>query len=117
MAKLIKQKKVKVKAIEPYWDAIVAVWFKFCVDYKGDKPSFDGSAPRDLKSIMKQLRERAEEKGIEWSELAAVTRLSKFLEVANTYKYLNEHWLLSNINRQKDIIFFDISKQYSQNKK
>lgn len=112
---VVKQRKKKF--IEPYWDAIVGVWFKFCIDNYGDKPSFDGSAPRDLKSIMKQLRERAEERGIEWSELAAVTRLNKFLEVANTYKYLNENWLLSNINRQKDTIFFNLSKQYSQNKK
>lgn len=117
MAKSVKTPKPKKqKFIEPHWDVIVQTWFKFCVDFKGDKPSFDGSAPRDLKNIIKELRERAESKNIEWSELAAVTRLNKFLQVANTYKYLNENWLLSNINRQKDIIFFNLAKQFSQNK-
>lgn len=111
MAKSTKKPK-EPKFIEPHFQVMVSTFFKFCVDFKGDKPSFDGSAPRNLKNICKQLRERAEEKGIEWTELAAVTRLNKFLETANTYKYLNENWLLQNLDRNKDMIFFNLAKQY-----
>jgi hypothetical protein len=42
--------------------------------------------------------------------------LNKFLEVAFSYDWLKNNWLLSNIDRQKDTIFFNIAKQYSQNK-
>ena len=91
----------------------VDTWFKFCVNKFGEPPSFDGSSPMNLKNIIKQLRQRAEAKNIEWSELAIVTRLNKFLETAYTYNWLKNNWLLQNIDRKKDTIFFDIAKQHS----
>jgi hypothetical protein len=119
MAKEVKIKKEpkpkKPKQIEPHWNKAVETWFKFTTDKFNAPPSFDGSAPRDLKCIITQLRQRAEAKNIEWSELALVTRLNAFLDAAYTYQYLRTHWLLLNINRQKDIIFFDLAKAYSKN--
>lgn len=104
----------KQKTIEPYWDEAVKTWFKFCVDKFGEPPSFDGSAPRDLKLIVHQLRIRAEAKNIEWTELALVTRLNAFLEFAYSMQWLKTNWLLSNLNRQKDNIFFQLAKQYAK---
>lgn len=116
MAKEVKIKKEPKpkKQIEPHWNKAVETWFKFTTDKFNAPPSFDGSAPRDLKCIITQLRQRAEDKNIEWSELALVTRLNAFLDAAFTYQYLRTHWLLLNINRQKDIIFFDLAKAHAK---
>jgi len=117
MAAVAKEKKKRVKKVpEPHWQAAVSVWYKFTEQKKGTVPSFDGSAPRDLKAIIKQLRERAEAKNIEWSELALTVRLNAFLERAYTYNWLQNNWLLFNINRQKDTIFFDLAKNNAQNR-
>lgn len=43
----------RVKEVEPYWSEMVEIWFKICRDKFGDTPTFDNSAPRDLKAIVK----------------------------------------------------------------
>ena len=73
-------------------------------------PSFDGSAPRDLKSIIQVLRKRAEDKNIQWTFEVATTRFRHFLEHALMDKWLSENWLLMNISRQKDRLFFKITQ-------
>lgn len=108
MAKKIKEK----KAPELYWNELVGVYFDFTKQKFHDVPSFDGSAPRDLKTIIQTLRKRAEDKGVEWTHEVATTRFRHFLEWAYMDKWLSENWLLMNINRQKDKIFFSITKQY-----
>ena len=110
------KKSKQPKQPEPHFQLMVSTYFKWCVDNKGDKPSFDGSSPRNLLLIVKQLRQRAEDKNIEWTELAAVTRLNAFLDVANTYQWLSDHWTLFNLDRQKDTIFFNIAKRNGTNK-
>lgn len=106
----------KVKEAEPYWSEMVNIWFKICQDKFRDKPTFDGSAPRDLKSIVKSLRERTESINIQWTEDVARQRLYSFLDFAYTSNHwLQTHWLLSNINRQKDALFFNLRKSISLN--
>ena len=97
---------------EPYWNELVEVYFTFCQRKFNEKPSFDGSSPRDLKNIIRSLKKRAMDAGVEWTYGVAATRLNKFLESAYSDQWLQNNFLLSNINRQKDKIFFNTSRQY-----
>lgn len=108
-------KKIKQpKKIEPHWSEMVELWFKFCRDNFGDDPTFDGSSPRNLKSIIKSLRERAEHSGYEWTIGTARYRFTRFLEFAIKDNWLRNNWMLFNIDRQKDKIFFQIRKSTNQ---
>lgn len=111
MTRIKKEKKPKV--IEPYWNDLVQVYFEFTKTKFSEPPSFDGSAPRDLKSIIQVLHKRAEEKGIEWTQEVAKTRFKMFLDFAFSDWWLSENWLLQNINRQKDKIIFKATKNRS----
>lgn len=108
MAKIKKEK----KAPEPFWNDFVAIFFEFTKSKFGDTPSFDNSAPRNLKNIVSVLRKRAEDKKVEWTYEVATSRFRHFLEWAYQDKWLSENWLLQNIDRQKDKVFFSISRQY-----
>lgn len=104
---MAKAKKVKAGP-EPYWNEFVEIWFNFCREKFSEPPSFDGSAPRDLKSIIKTLHERAIKSNVEWTLNVAQFRFKNFLDFAYQDYWLKNNWLLSNINRQKDKIFFNI---------
>lgn len=107
-----KKPKNSPKPPELYWNDIVGIYFEFTKSKFHDTPSFDGSAPRDLKNILQTLRKRAEDKQVEWTYEVATTRFRHFLEWAFADKWLSENWLLMNIARQKDKIFFAITRQY-----
>lgn len=116
MAKAIKEKKPKKeKKIEPYWSELVSVYFDFCKSKFHDVPSFDGSAPRDMKTIIQSLHTRADAANVEWTQEVAIIRFRHFLEFCYRDRWLSENFLLQNINRQKDKIFFEISRQKLQN--
>lgn len=108
MAKAKKEKKQP----EPYWNDQVGIFFDFTKSKFHESPSFDNSAPRNLKNILISLRKRAEEKGIEWTYEVATSRFRLFLEHAYQNRWLADNWLLQNIDRQKDTIFFSITRQY-----
>lgn len=101
-------RKAKEKIIEPFWSDLVSVYFNFCRNKFGESPVFDGSAPRDLKSIIKSLHERAAARNIEWDIDVAKSRLHNFLNYAYQDSWLKKNFLLSNINRQKEKIFYNI---------
>ena len=108
-------RKVKEKpSPELYWNELVAVYFDFCREKFNEDPSFDGSSPRDMKAIIKSLRERADKNNIQWSLEIALSRFRKFLEFAFQDKWLSQNFLLFNINRQKDKIFFNIRAAKNQ---
>lgn len=106
------KKKKENKQPEPYWQDLVSLYFRFCKEKYNDIPTFDGSGPRDLKSIIQALRKRAEHSSVEWTHEVATTRLWHFLEHAHMDRWLSEHWLLQHINRMKDQVFFNASRQY-----
>lgn len=109
-SKIKKEKKTKV--VEPHWQDLTSLYFQFCKEKFNEIPSFDGSGPRDLKNIVQALRKRAEDKQVEWTHEVATTRFRHFLEYCYADRWLQDNFLLQNINRQKDKIFFNISKQY-----
>ena len=112
MTKVKKEKKPKV--VEPYWQDFVNTYFEFTKSKFTATPSFDGSAPRDLKAIIQTLKKRAEEVGIEWTKEVAMQRFTLFLQYAFSDWWLSENWLLQNINRQKDKIIFKAAKNRSE---
>lgn len=103
--------KKKKSPPEPYWSDFVRIYFAFCRERFSDVPTFDNSQPRDLKAIVIALRKRAEHAGVEWDYETATSRFHHFLEFAIQDKWLADNFLLSNLNRQKDKIFLNHSKQ------
>ena len=95
---------------EPFWNELVGVFFSFCRKEFNEVPTFDGSAPRDMLSIIKALKKRAETKNIAWTLDEATKRFQTFLEHANKDKFLHENFLLLNLNRFKDKVFFNAAK-------
>jgi hypothetical protein len=106
MTKVKKEKKPPVE----YWQDFVSLYFEFTKSRLKDVPTFDGSAPRDLKTIILALKKRADDAGVEWTQEIALFRFKTFLELAFSDWWLSENWMLSNINRQKDKVFFKAAK-------
>ena len=104
--------KKKQTTPELFWNDLVSVYFSFCKEKYNTIPTFDNSSPRDLKAIIITLRKRAENKGVEWNYETATTRLRHFLEWCFMDKWLSQNWILQNLNRQKDKIFMNASRQY-----
>jgi len=100
---------------EPFWNELVETYFAFCRNNFHENPSFDGSAPRDLKNIITALHKRSEIKGWEWTERDACQRLYLFLNECYKDEWLRKNFLLSNINRQKDKIFFNAAQAVHPN--
>jgi len=104
--------KKEKKAAELYWQDFIDCYFEFSRAKFSTIPSFDRSAPRDLKLIVSSLRKRAEENGIEWTKEIAIKRFKLFLEYAyDSDKWMRMNFLLSNLNRQKDKYFFNIKSE------
>lgn len=105
-----KMRKKNTEVVRPFWQALVKIFFSFCEEKFGEKPSFDGSAPKDMGFIVDAIKSKAEEKGLEWSEEMAKKSWLLFLQTCHDDKWLFENFLLSNMNRQKDRIFFKLKK-------
>ena len=90
---------------EPFYKLAVEIWFNFYEERFFEKPTFDTSAPRDLKLIMESLRKRAELQGREWTELLAKERLTGFLNYAYSDQWIRNHFTLRILNSQKDPIY------------
>lgn len=102
--KVPRKKRKKKEDSTPHWMVLVDVWFEFYEKHEGLKPSFAGSDPRELKEIVGKLQKRAEEEEYEWTEEVAKDTLLYFLKIAKRGKWLKDHFLLMNINRQFDTI-------------
>ena len=108
------KRKTTPRIPEPHWDVLVQCWFAFYREKKGISPSFDGSAPRDLRLLISSLRKRAQQSDVRWTQFEAVFRFPYFLSFAYKDKWLQDHWLLFNLNRQKDRIFTNLRSYVSQ---
>lgn len=94
-----------------FWTDLIATFEKIYSAHRlGEKPTWDGSAPRDLKYIVQALKKRAEESGVKWTKETACIRLEKFCEAAKSIQWLSDNFLLFNLNRHKDNIFFALKK-------
>jgi hypothetical protein len=111
---MAKRKTNLQKEEDMYWSHCVGVFFEFYKqNFLGEKPTFDGSAPRDLKNIVTAMKKRAEEKGVAWTKELAEKMLIKFLEVAISEPWIKDNFMPHILNRKKDSIFVKITQ--SQN--
>ncbi len=90
---------------EPFYKEAVEIWFNFYEDKFFEKPTFDTSAPRDLKLIMESLRKRAETQGREWTAELATQRIKGFFNYAYSDQWIRNHFTLRILNSQKDPIY------------
>lgn len=94
------------KETTEHWQPLVEVWFDFYKQYpgKGEKPTFEGPAPKSLKKIVEWLQKRSAAKGFEWNEQNATYTLKRFLELAYSQEWLHANFLLPNLEKQFDKI-------------
>lgn len=102
--------KKEVKQPQEHWQILVKTFFDFCEEKFGEKPSFDGSSPRDLTGIVESLKKRAVESQVIWTCDVAVLRFKSFLGYAYEDRWLRDNFILFNLNRHKDKVFFSIRK-------
>ena len=101
----------KEKKVTEFFNESVSTFFQFFEKKFGFRPSFDGSAPRDLKSILEAMKKRSEEKSIQWTLQLSQQMLLAFLEAGYNEPWLQENYFLFNLNRQKDKLFFKLKKK------
>jgi hypothetical protein len=94
-----------------FFNELVSVYFQFFEEKFGLRPSFDGSAPRDLKNIIDAMKKRSEEKNVEWTFEIATAMFKTFLRFCFLDPWLKDNFMLQNLNRQKDKIFIKIKSQ------
>lgn len=99
------KKKEKAGDVTDHWHALVEVWFEFNKkNFDGFEPSFKGSDPKHLKTIVEILRKRSINRGLEWTQETARKTLWKFFEHSYTDEWLRKNFLLQNLERQLDKI-------------
>ncbi len=101
----------KKEETTPHWEALVDIWFRFNQDQFGDKPSFKGADPKNLKKILCILEKRATGSKVEWTEPEAILRFTAFLQAAFDDEWMSKNFLLSNLEKFFDkIILNQIAK-------
>lgn len=110
--KLGAAKKRKKGVPTQYWQAMVKIWFDLYAELipppKGEekaKPCFDTVETAQMKIILKELRKRAEEKNIEWTEEEARKRWEAFLRHAFLDDWISRNFMLRIISTNKTKIF------------
>jgi len=100
--------KKKEKIVRQYWNDIVSLFFNFCEEKFGERPTFDGSSPRELGMIYDAIKKKSDEKQLDWTEDRALKSHRLFFEFCWADNWLQKNFILFNLNRQKDKIFFNI---------
>jgi len=112
-----KKSKAEKKETTPHWQNLVDVWYEFYKSKKSEEPTFTGSAPKDLKAILKNLESRSNARGEGWAEDVAKVTFGAFLKFAYSQQWLADNFLLSNLNRQFDKIITSKNGQATTNSK
>lgn len=107
-----KNKKKKAAAPTQFWKALVKLWFDVYAellpkDKDGDpaKPCFDSIEAFQYKIIIRELKKRAEEKKIEWTEKIAIERTKSFLLRAWDDNFISKNYMLRILSNNKSKIF------------
>lgn len=105
-------KKAKTeKKVTPFFNENVEVYFRFYETKFGLKPSFDGSAPRDLKQILDAMKKLSDDKQVEWTLDISKRMMLAFLQTSYNDVFFKDNFLLFLLNRHKDKIFLKIKSQ------
>jgi len=108
--------KKKEEQPEPYWQALVNVWFAFGKEKFGEEPSFAKGDPKIFKRIIQLLKARATKKNLPWDEITAPQRLLAFLISAFQDPWLCKNFLLSHIENQFDKFIQDQGSAFQSKK-
>lgn len=111
-----KPRKKKEEEVEPFWSAAVNATFAYWREKFDCPPAFDKQQPKNLKSILKFLRLRAEEKGVEWTEFILINRLTMFFDEAYRNDWLKKNFRLQTLDNQKDAIVINCIQRLRQEK-
>lgn len=105
------KKKIEKSSGEIFWQNLVSVWFnvyaELMPEVEGEKakPSFVGAETQHMKSIIKELRQRAESKNIIWTKEIACERFRNFLLKAFEDKFISQNFMLRIISNNRTKIF------------
>lgn len=88
-----------------FWKSFVDIWFRRYDEVTGAKPTFNGAAAKNLKSIIQRLEKLYFDKNShEWEEVKALITFNKFLDNALKDDWLKSNFLLTNLSTQFDKI-------------
>ncbi len=95
-----------------YWQPLVKIWFDLYAELipappgeEKAKPCFDTVETAQMKIILKELRKRAEDRDLEWTEEEAKKRWEAFLRYAWTDDWISKNFMLRIISTNKTKIF------------
>lgn len=109
--KTVVDKKNKISAPEKFWKQLVKVWFDVYkellpkVEGNDAIPSFVGAELRHMKSLVKELRERAEKNNVVWNEENAKKRWEAFLRKSYEDDFVSKNFMLRIISNNRTKIF------------
>lgn len=110
------EKKRKVAPPEKYFRPCVGVWFRLYEElvppvevepgvFEKAVPSFIGAETMHMKSILKELRVRAEKRNVEWTEEEAKKRFELFIRKAWEDNFISNNFMLRIISNCRTKIF------------
>lgn len=103
---------------ELYWKASCKVWFDwYALQREGEEPDFSGSAPKDLKSIIKKVRDKCKKHSLEWNEDVAGRSLLQFFNLCLKYPFTSDKLMLSLFNKYFQEIIISNGKSNTSNKR
>lgn len=106
-----KEKKTEPVTI-PFWQSLVDAWFAFYASKKnGEVPTFKGRPTTDFKKLVWVLMDRARRQKFEWTQKYAVDLFNWFLAQAYADQWLADHFLISNLLEQFDVILARAAKK------
>lgn len=108
--------KKKIAPPEKFFKQCVGVWFKVYEElvppievepgvFEKAVPSFIGAETRHMKSILKDLRERAERKNVIWTEEEAKKRFELFIRRSWEDDFVSRNFMLRIISNNRTKIF------------
>lgn len=95
--------KVKKEKTE-YWQALVDRWFEFYKKQFSINPTFEGTAAKSLKSIIRRLKKISVDAGKGWTESYALRVFNRFLEMAINDSWRKENFMLHILSSHFDAI-------------
>lgn len=88
-----------------FWKSFVEIWFRRYDEVTNSKPTFNGAAAKNLKSIIQRLEKLYYDKNShEWEEVKALITFNKFLDNALKDDWLKSNFILTNLSAKFDII-------------
>lgn len=88
-----------------FWKSFVDIWFRRYDEVTGAKPTFNGAAAKNLKSIIQRLEKLYYDKNLhEWEEVKALITFNKFLDNALKDDWLKANFILTHLSAKFDII-------------